>query len=189
METSASPVDDVLSQLDGGEISVDEAIRLLKENGDQTEKLVIPVEQVSQTELHRWDLWWILPITVGVCLTLFGGWLAWLGGWWWLLAAPLLTTGLLSITLGVMHDQLPWVHVRVDTGSQSWPQRIIISIPFPVGLGVWLLKAFGDWFPSMDRASAEQLAYVLENLDLKANPISVYVDEGHSAERVEVYIG
>jgi hypothetical protein len=71
----------------------------------------------------------------------------------------------------------------------TWPRRIVISLPFPVAIGAWGIGVFGHWIPSMDRESAEQLAYVLRNLDLKTTPVSVFVDEGEVSERVEIYIG
>jgi hypothetical protein len=102
---------------------------------------------------------------------------------------PALALGIFCLTLALLRDQLPWIHIRIQTGSLSWPRRIVISIPFPVAIGARGVEVFGHWIPSMDREGAEQLAFVLRNLDLKTTPVSVLVDEGDDSERVEIYIG
>lgn len=189
MTISTSSTGEVLDHLEQGKISVEQAVQLLEALEGGSVRIAQANAKAGEERLELLGFWWLLPLTAGIFLTLLGGWLAWLGGLWWLLAAPSLALGLTSITLAFLRDQLPWANIRIQTGSDTWPRRIQIGFPFPVAIGAWALEVFGHWIPSMDRGTVEQLAYVLRKLDLKATPISVFVDEGQPSERVEIYIG
>ncbi|MFA9490463.1 MAG: hypothetical protein ACERK1_04440, partial [Anaerolineales bacterium] len=80
---------EILEQLEDGEINVDEAIQQITEqNLPQVEDVEEPSEVFSPPP--KWRAWWVIPSSIGFGITVAGLGVASLGGWWWLLAVPLL---------------------------------------------------------------------------------------------------
>jgi hypothetical protein len=131
----------------------------------------------------------VIPFSIGFGLTLAGAGVATVGGWWWLLAAPLLLVGIGLFTLAAATHDSPWVHVRVDTGQESWPRRIAISLPIPIRFTAWILRNFSHRISGFDNTGIDELLLALDEGLLTDAPIFVEVYEGEGGEKVEVYLG
>lgn len=146
----------------------------------------------------KWRNWWYYPLTFGIMVTIFSGWLLFLGnqnewaGFWmaciWL---PLLL-GISVILLSWLSHSALWAHVRVNTGQEEWPRRIAISLPLPLRFGAWLFRTFQDKIPGIpdldDVPLDDLITAILDGVKPDA-PIYIEVEEGKGGERVEVYIG
>ena len=146
----------------------------------------------------KWRNWWYYPLTFGILITIFSGWLLFLGnqnewaGFWmaciWL---PLLL-GISVILLSWLSHSALWAHVRVNTAQDEWPRRIAISLPLPLRLGAWIFRTFQDkipGIPDMDDVPLDELiTAILDGVKPDA-PIYIEIEEGKGGERVEVYIG
>ncbi len=178
----AQPVD-VLDQLEKGAIDVEQAIqRLSGEEGERT-------QSVKSAVPRRWRAWWLIPFSIGIGLTIAGAGVATVGGWWWLLAGLLLLVGIPLFTLAAAASSSPWVHVRVDTGRESWPRRIAISLPIPLRLTAWILRTFGYRMRGFEETGIDELLLALDEGLLSDSPIYVEVYKGEGGEKVEVYLG
>lgn len=145
----------------------------------------------------RWRRWWSYPLTFGIIVTVFSGWLlyvgnqnAWAGFWMACIWLPLLF-GIFVITLAWLSRTSLWVHVRVNTGQDEWPRRIAISLPLPLQLGAWFFRTFQDkipGIPNMEEIPIDDLITAVQNGVKPESPIYIEVEE-KGAERVEVYIG
>lgn len=184
-QEKALPPVDVLSQLEKGAIDVDQAIQRLSGEGERPTN----VESVAPQVPRRWRAWWLVPFSIGIGLTVAGAGVATVGGWWWLCAGPLLLLGIPLFTLAAATSSSPWVHVRVDTGQESWPRRIAISLPIPLRLTAWILRTFGSNIKGLDETGFDELLLALDEGVLSESPIYVEVYEGESGEKVEVYLG
>jgi len=112
-----------------------------------------------------------------------------LGGWWWLCAGSLLLMGIPLLTLAAATSRSPWVHVRVNTGQDSWPRRIAISLPLPIRFTAWILRAFGPHMNGLDQTAIDELLLALDEGVFSEGPIFVEVDESTTGEKVQVYLG
>jgi hypothetical protein len=180
----AQPVD-VLDQLEKGAIDVEQAVQRLSGEGERTQRVKSATPEVPR----RWRAWWMIPFSVGIGLTIAGAGVATVGGWWWLLAGPLLFVGIVLITLAAATSTSPWVHVRVDTGQESFPRRIAISLPIPIRFTAWILRTIGHRIRGFEETGIDELLLALDEGLLSDSPIFVEVYEGEGGEKVEVYLG
>lgn len=184
---------EILDSLEDGEINVDEAIQQITEqNLPQVEDIEEPSEVFSPPQKKR--AWWVIPTSIGFGITVAGLGVASLGGWWWLLAVPLLFIGVLVMLVGLLSIWAPWVHIRVDTGQESWPKIITINLPLPLGIVSWCLREFGNFIPVGSGRKDMNLAEVGRMLDAmrgsisSENPLFVEIHDEDSGEHVTVYI-
>jgi hypothetical protein len=149
------------------------------------------------TRLARWRNWWYYPLGFGILVTVFSGWLIYLGnqntwhGFWmaciWL---PLLF-GMFVIVLSWYSHRSLWMHVRVNTGQDEWPRRIAISLPLPLEFGAWVMRTFRQripGIPNLDDVPLDEIIQAVRRGVKPESPIYVQVEEA-GAEKVEVYIG
>jgi hypothetical protein len=184
IQLQAQP-EDVLDQLEKGAIDVEQAIQRLSGESDRAQRVKSAAPEIPR----RWRAWWLIPFSVGIGLAVAGGGVATVGGWWWLLAGPLLFVGVVLITLAAMTSTSPWVHVRVDTGQDSWPRRIAISLPIPIRFTAWILRTIGYRINGFEETGIDELLLALDEGLLSDSPIFVEVYEGEGGEKVEVYLG
>jgi hypothetical protein len=177
--------EEILNQLEGGVIDVEEAVRRLTGEEEATPRVKAESPQVPR----RWRAWWLIPFSIGLGLTAAGAGVATLGGWWWLCAGSLLLIGISILTLAAVTSRSPWVHVRVDTGQESWPRRIAISLPLPIRFTAWVLRVFGPWVNGLDQTAIDELLLALDEGVFSEGPIFVEVDEDTAGEKVQVYFG
>ena len=126
---------DVLGALEARQIDVQEALRRLDAAGRAASR-----RHAAQARPALEGLW-LIPFGLGLGLIALGGWLAALGGWWWIGAAAALLLGIPLTVLGAVSRASPWVHVRVETGQDFWPRRIVIRLP--IRPAAWLCASSG----------------------------------------------
>ncbi|UCF61555.1 MAG: hypothetical protein JSV37_02420 [Anaerolineaceae bacterium] len=177
--------EDVLDQLEKGAIDVEQAIQRLSDEGERDPGVKSAVPKAPR----RWRAWWLIPFSIGIGLTIAGAGVATIGGWYWLLAAPLLLVGIALFTLSAATSNSPWVHVRVNTGQERWPRRIAISLPIPIRLTASILRAFAPKINGFEETGIDELLIALDEGLLSDSPIFVEVYEGEGGEKVEVYLG
>ena len=184
MDEEIKPVE-IINQLDEGVIDVEEAVRRLTGGAEATPRVKAEQSKVPR----RWRAWWLIPFSIGLGLTAAGAGVATLGGWWWLCAGSLLLVGIPLLTLAVATSRLPWVHVRVDTGDESWPRRIAISLPLPIRFTAWVLRIIGPRVKGLDQTAIDELLLALDEGVFSEGPIFVEVDEDTAGEKVQIYLG
>jgi hypothetical protein len=152
--------------------------------------------QPFPADIEKWQRWWMIPLWVGVGVTILAGlWMynAFLGsgfGFWFLCAwIPfLLGVGLMALSYSSQRSR--WLHLRVDQKPGERPQHIALSMPLPLGLVSWFFKYFGHFIPNIPEGIhvEEILQAVSENTN-PDTPLYVEVDEGDNGEKVKLYIG
>lgn len=146
-------------------------------------------------DAQKWKQWWVIPLWIGVAILISGGFLmyrATLGpgfGLWFLCASVPFLIGLVLIVLAVQSRTAPWLHLRVQQRPGERPQRIAISFPLPIRLGVWFFRVFGSMIPNLEETALDEVLLALGDTVSAENPIYIQADEGDDGEKVEIYIG
>jgi hypothetical protein len=195
----------ILNQIESGEISSEEGIRLLQ--GDQVDiGIVQPTSKsekadsefpketppnVTGEEMKKWKRWWSYPLYFGIGLTMLAAY--WLNsayqnsgyGFWFFCSWLPLIIGIILMAISWHSRTGTWLHVRVN----SKHQRIAISIPAPLSLAAFIFRHFGQFIPYMVDTSLDEVIIALKDTAESGNPFYVHVDEGEDGEQVEVFIG
>jgi hypothetical protein len=152
--------------------------------------------QIPQEELDRMKhlkRWWILPFAIGLLITTLGA--IWMymgytakgfGFGFWLAWIPFLL-GILITAVSYQSSHGVWLHVRIKQKPGESPQRIVISLPIPLGLTRWVVTTFGDRIPGLKDQPVSEYSEILKSISPE-DPFYVHVDEGNG-EEVEVFIG
>jgi hypothetical protein len=110
------------------------------------------------------------------------------GFWFFCLWAPF-ALGVALIALGWASRTSRWLHVRVNTGQDEWPRNIAISIPLPVRLTAWVVRAISPYVPQLRNTGLDELILALDDTSSDHTPLYVDVADGEGGERVQVFIG
>ena len=148
-------------------------------------------------EMGKWRQWWLIPLWIGLGMTVFGGllmdWAYSAGGFtfWFFCASLPFMLGVIVAALASASRTARWIHIRVNTGhaSQEWPRKISLSFPLPIRLTAWFLRVFGQFIPDLKKTGVDELIMALEDTTSPENPLFVDVHEGEGGERVQVSIG
>ncbi|MEW6566677.1 MAG: hypothetical protein AB1449_00630 [Chloroflexota bacterium] len=174
----------ILEQVERGQMSVEEALRRL-EAGETAE----PGSSHAADASRPVPEWWLVPFGIGLALTAAGGWMASLGGWWWLGAAPGLALGLPLMTLGAMSRNTPWLQLRLGWRDRGRRGRIRLVVPIPIRLIGWFLRFGRRWMPRLEETAIDELILALEESVRAAAPVVVEVDDDEGGEHVRVTLG
>ena len=143
----------------------------------------------------KWKRWWMVPVWVGVGITVFGGLFMYLAmqssglGFWFACASLPFILGLLVIVLAWGSRNAPWLHLRVQQPPGEKPERIAFSMPLPIRPAVWFLRTFGRWIPNLKEHSYDEVILAVGDTTSPDNPLYIVVDEEETGEKVEIYIG
>jgi hypothetical protein len=152
--------------------------------------------QIPQEELDRMKhlkRWWVLPFAIGLVITTLGA--IWMymgytakgfGFGFWLAWIPFLL-GIFITAVSYQSSHGVWLHVRIKQKPGESPQRIVISLPIPLGLTRWVVATFGDRIPGLKDQPVSEYTEILKGISPE-DPFYVHVDEG-DGEEVEVFIG
>ncbi len=152
--------------------------------------------QIPQEELDRMKhlkRWWVLPFAIGLVITTLGA--IWIymgytakgfGFGFWLAWIPFLL-GIFITAVSYQSSHGVWLHVRIKQKPGESPQRIVISLPIPLGLTRWVVTTFGDRIPGLKDQPVSEYTEILKGISPE-DPFYVHVDEG-DGEEVEVFIG
>jgi hypothetical protein len=145
-------------------------------------------------ELEKWKRWWVIPMWVGVGITVIGSALMYSAfvangvGFWFACAWFPFIIGVLVMALAWSSRTAPWLHVRVHQRPGQTPQKIAISFPLPIRLAGWGLRTFGHHIPNVDGVDLDGVMNAINESAKDGTPFFVDVDDD-DGERVQVFIG
>ena len=155
------------------------------------------ISDTFDPEIEKWRRWWMIPLWIGVGITVLGGLLMawayqatgfsfWFGCSW----LPFLL-GIAVMAMAWSSRTARWLHLRVQQESGEWPRTIAFSFPLPLRFAAWVMRTFGQFIPKVNETGVDfdQLIQVLENSTNSDTPFYVEVDEGENGEKVQIYIG
>jgi hypothetical protein len=153
---------------------------------------VLPSNFLTEAQIRRRKLVWLIPFLLGLLITSLGGiWMvqgyqkAGLGWGFWLSWIPfLLGVGLMALSWNLRRGC--WLHVRIHQKPGSKPQKIDLSFPLPIRLGGWFFRNFGDRIPSLKDKHIDEILDAIQTGITPETPMVVQVDEDN--EQVEVWI-
>lgn len=154
-----------------------------------------PLNATLPPDVDKWRRWWMIPMWVGVAITILGGLLMFwaqqtygFGGWFLCAWLPFLL-GLALIVLAWQSRTARWIHVRIHQSPNEWPQKIAISFPIPLRMTAWFFRVFGGKIPGLQDTSVDELIMALGDSTNPENPLYIEVEDDEDGERVEVFIG
>jgi len=145
-------------------------------------------------EIKKWKRWWVIPMWVGVGITVIGGALMYSAfaangvGFWFACAWFPFMLGVLVMALAWGSRTAPWLHVRVHQRPGQTPQKIAISFPLPIRIAGWGLRTFGHHIPNMEGVDLDGVLNAIDESAKDGTPFFVDVDD-EDGERVQVFIG
>jgi hypothetical protein len=155
------------------------------------------VENIFEPEIERWRRWWMIPLWIGVGITIFSSillfWVYETSGfnfWFGCLWLPFFV-GVAVMAMAWGSRSARWLHLRVQQEPGEWPRTIAFSFPLPLRFTAWLLRTFGHFIPKVNNVDIdfEQLIQVFETSTTPETPFYIEVDEGEKGETVQIYIG
>lgn len=153
------------------------------------------IPEEFNSNMEKWRRWWMLPLWIGVGITIVGGLLMFwafqasgLSFWFGCAWLPFLL-GLGVIMLAWSTRTARWLHLRIHQKPGERPQKIALSFPLPIRLTSWLLRLFGHKLPKFGKGSFNDLILALGEFANTETPFYIEVDEGDEGERVQIYIG
>jgi hypothetical protein len=154
-----------------------------------------PETESIDLDLSRWRRWWMIPMWVGVGITVAGA-----GLMYWALQATgtslwfacawlpfLLGLGVLALAWGSRSAR--WLHIRVHKSKGGRVENVAISFPLPIRLARWFLKNFGHHIPRLKDTGIDEIILALEDNTSPDAPFYLEVDEGEGGEQVQIYLG
>lgn len=163
---------------------------------------VIPPPAASHAvppEMERWRNFWMVPLWIGVGVTVVSGLLMYLAmlnsglGFWFACATTPFVLGVVLMALAWQTRRAHWLHLRIQQKPGESPQRISLSFPLPLRLLAWFLRTFRHRIPKLDEnlkeKSVDEILMALDKTTTPQNPLFVQVDEGEDGEKVTIYIG
>jgi hypothetical protein len=155
------------------------------------------LEDQFKPEIEKWKRWWIIPLWIGVGVTIIGsllmlwayqstGFSFWFGCTW----LPFLL-GVAVIAMAWGSRSARWLHLRVQQEPGEWPRTIAFSFPLPLHFAAWFMRTFGKFIPQVNEIGIDfdQLIQVFETSTNSETPFYIEVDDGEGGEKVQIYIG
>lgn len=107
-------------------------------------------------------------------------------GFWFLCASVPFLFGLLVLMLAWGARTSPWLHLRVQQPTGTWPPRITLAFPLPVRPAAWILRTLRGRIQIND-VPMDEILRILETGVSTQNPISIEVDGDD--DRIQLFIG
>lgn len=154
----------------------------------------LPIEEFN-ARIAGWRRWWMIPLWVGVGVTIIGGLLMFWAyqstgiSFWFACAWLPFLLGLAVIIMAYASRTARWLHLRVHQKTGEWPQTIAFSFPLPLRFMAWFLRTFRHYIPHMDKTGVDEIILALGKTTSPETPFYIEVDEGDDGERVQIYIG
>jgi hypothetical protein len=155
------------------------------------------LEDVFQPEIEKWRRWWMIPLWIGVGITIIGSLLMFWAyqssgfGFWFVCSWVPLLLGVGVMAMAWASRSARWLHLRVQQQPGEWPRTIAFSFPLPLRFAGWVLRTFGYFIPKVNDVDIDfdEMIQVLETSTNSDTPLYVEVDEGDGGETVQIYIG
>jgi hypothetical protein len=206
----------ILSMLEEGHITSDEAARLLEavssgprpsdaervdRSGEPDAPHGEPVEpsQVTPGTLspsaQQWKRLQLIPLAVSLVVLIVTAWGLWAVyraadariTFGWVVLLILFLVALAATTLSVWITRAPWLHVRIH---EQAGKTIAISFPIPLtlaGLGIRIARRYVDEQTAQYLDASAEFVRVMRREHGRSEPIEISVDE--EGQRVQVYFG
>jgi hypothetical protein len=145
--------------------------------------------------IQHWRRWWLIPMWVGVAITVAGGLLMFLAyqtsgfGFWFGCAWLPFLMGVGVMALAWSSRTSRWLHLRIQQKPGERPQTILLSFPLPLRFTAWALRTFGGYIPQLNKTGIDEMILALGKTTGPDNPFYIEVDEGEDGEKVQIYIG
>jgi len=205
----------ILKMVADGKITAEEALKLMQaldeSPAEETAEIVatpLPEEYKEEKEepkpqpdpeftkkVNRFRRLWLIPLTVGIVLTVLGAWWMYTAmlssgyGFWFLCAWFPFLLGVLIVTLGAISKTSRWIYVNVEQKPGESPRRIVFAFPIPSPLLRWGIRNFGHNIPPEHRDTADiAMKAIFEEDGAFTEPLYVDVHD-EDGEHVQVYIG
>jgi hypothetical protein len=155
------------------------------------------LEEVFEPEIDKWRRWWMIPLWIGVGITIIGSLLMFWAyqssgfGFWFVCSWLPFLLGVAIIAMAWGSRSARWLHLRVKQEPGEWPRTIAFSFPLPLRFAGWFLRTFGHFIPKVNNVDIDygRMIEVFENNTTADTPFYVEVDEGDNGESVQIYIG
>jgi hypothetical protein len=202
----------VLKMVSEGKITPEEALKLMQALDEPSVEESMEVFQPDPTppsdqpgpepqpdpeftnKVNRFRRLWLIPLTVGLILTVLGAWWMYSAmlnsgfGFWFLCAWFPFLLGVTIVTIGAISKTSRWIYVNVEQKPGERPHRIVIAFPIPTPLLRWGVRNFGHNIPLEHRAQADVALKAIFEEDAFNEPLFVDVHD-EDGEHVQVYIG
>jgi hypothetical protein len=204
----------ILSMLEEGAITADEAARLLEAVSAQQSPerqgpaadggpsgphaAIEPDEVIPGTfapDARRWKRMKLVPLGLSLLLLIATAWGLWAAyraadaqiTFGWVVVLLLFLFALAATTLSAWLISAPWLHVRVHRREG---RTIAISLPIPLGLAGWgvrLARRYVDEGTSQYLDASAEFIRAMRHDRTRSQPLMVNVDDDD--QRVQVYFG
>lgn len=197
--SSPQPANAEAARATASQPGVAEVVEVAKPPLEEPAPASAPAASASPAALpadaRKWQRWWMIPVWIGVAITVFGGLFMYLAmrssgiGFWFVCASLPFILGLLVIVLAWGSRNAPWLHLRVQQPPGEKPEKIAFSMPLPVRPAAWFLRTFGRWIPTLKEHNLDEVILAVGDKTSPDNPLYIVVDEEETGEKVEIYIG
>jgi hypothetical protein len=192
----------VLKMIEAGQISTEEAVRLLDALNGQapSEELEPEIEEEHETpptDPPSVGSWWLYPTAAGAVVMAIGAPLIALGltggaAIFWAIFCGWIPffIGLAILTLGFWSRSARWFHIRInDTHSGS--RTFALSLPLPLTLAAWVLRIIRPYVPQLKETAVDEIILSLRDAtsDRDDQPLYIDVQDDDEGEQVLIYIG
>ncbi|UCE00622.1 MAG: hypothetical protein JSV42_07880 [Chloroflexota bacterium] len=155
------------------------------------------LEEVFEPEIDKWRRWWMIPLWVGVGITIIASiflfWTYQNGGFnfWFVCSWFPFLLGVVLMAMAWGSRSARWMHLRIQQEPGEWPRTIAFSFPLPLRFAAWFMQTFRVFIPKINEMDIDfnQLILVFEKSTTPETPFFVEVDEGDNGETVQIYIG
>jgi hypothetical protein len=155
------------------------------------------LENIFEPEIEKWRRWWMIPLWIGVGITIIGSLLLFSAyqssgfSFWFACSWLPFLLGVAMMAMAWGSRSARWMHLRIQQEPGDWPRTIAFSFPLPLRFAAWFLRTFGQFIPKVDEIGIDfdQLIQVFETSTTPETPFYVEVDEGENGETVQIYIG
>jgi hypothetical protein len=155
------------------------------------------LEEVFEPEIDKWRRWWMIPLWIGVGITIIGSLLMFWAyqssgfGFWFICSWLPFLLGIAVMAMAWGSRSARWLHLRVQQEPGEWPRTIAFSFPLPLRFAGWFMRIFGQFIPKVNDIDIDydQMIQVFETSTTSETPFYVEVDEGDNGETVQIYIG
>jgi hypothetical protein len=192
---------EILKMIEDGQISTEEAMRLLDALNGVGPPAEIEVEEMhepSPTDIPDKGNWWLYPVIAGAVVMAIGAPLLALGftgqaaAFWSILCGWIpFFIGLTILTVGVWSRNARWLHLRI-TDAHSGERTFVLGLPLPLTLAAWVLRVMRPYVPQLKETGVDEAILALrDGLSDQGDDQPFYVDvrDDDEGEHVQIYIG
>ena len=163
----------ILKMIETGQISTEEALKLLDALGESALPEEVEFETGSEAApvnpQNRAKGWWIFPTAAGAVVMAIGAPLLALGltgraALFWAICCgwiPFLI-GLAILTLGVWSRNARWLYLSIKN-ARSGRRNIALGLPLPLTLAAWVLRLVRPYVPQLRDTAIDEAILALRD--------------------------